>query len=161
MKNNNPIILLYLILGLLTACNPSSTETPLTQIDSPTPFPLLANPYDLDTTSWRLISFVGGKGNLSNLIPETEITIEFDSGEIIGSSGCNTYFASYHTDDRNLFIGHIASTERFCPVPENLMGQETTYIDLLRKSKSHIISNQRLQFLDDRGQTILIFVPSH
>jgi heat shock protein HslJ len=96
---------------------------------------------DLSGTSWRLVDL-----NLDqvSVLPETEITLDIDNGQISGSAGCNTYNGTV-TGDEN-----IASAFTVCPLATTRMAcdqatmqQEVTFLDLLAK-----VTNWRYNFGD-------------
>ncbi|WAI01748.1 META domain-containing protein [Methanogenium organophilum] len=112
----------------------------------------------LTGTTWMLTSYNNGNEAVVSVIAGTEITLNLDEdGEIAGSAGCNTYFASYETDGNALSFGMIGSTEMFCEEPEGIMAQETTYLNLLNTAAGYVIERDSLTVQDSSGKTILTF----
>lgn len=84
---------------------------------------------DLHGTSWRLVDL--GEGQ-QPVLPDTEITLLIDDGQISGSAGCNNYTGSLTSDAavlQSFQVGPLATTRKFCPDP--ISTQETTYLTLL------------------------------
>ena len=91
----------------------------------------------LEQDKWSLISY-GAQGNSEQVLAGTEITAEFDSGkgQVSGSGGCNTYFASYEVDGKSLSLSDIAWTEMACLSPQGVMEQEQEVLALLAEARS-------------------------
>lgn len=86
---------------------------------------------DLDGTAWRLVEL----GADQPLLPDSEITLAFDAGQVSGSAGCNAYSAALSTPEelpQSLAVGPIAVTTLLCEEP--IASQEATYLDLLRNA---------------------------
>ncbi len=62
---------------------------------------------------------------------EPEITLSYDSGRLVGSAGCNRYFASVEAGDRpgGLHLGPSGSTRMICP--EAIMAIEQRFLHQL------------------------------
>lgn len=59
----------------------------------------------------------------TGIIDRSNLTVRFGSdGQVSGSGGCNTYFASYTRKGTELSFGPIGATQRACA--EALMNQE-------------------------------------
>jgi heat shock protein HslJ len=110
----------------------------------------------LEGTPWRLDSYVNTQGESVGVMPDTEITAQFEAGEISGSAGCNRYFGSYDVDGDKLTIGPLASTEMYC-YPDEVMDQEMAYLAALGDAASFNVEGDRLDLADSAGQTILVF----
>ena len=74
----------------------------------------------------------------------TEISAFFDSDELSGAAGCNTYFASYRLDGSSISIGPAGSTMAFCSAPEGIMEQEVAYLTLLGSVDNYSIDGNTL-----------------
>jgi heat shock protein HslJ len=114
---------------------------------------------ELANRDWKLQSF-GLVGKEVPLIPETEITLQFDErNEIKGFGGCNLYFATYSAKaDGTLFIEDLAHTERACLIPEGVMNQEKEYINALGNASVFEIEQNRLRLFSEDGKNVLHFV---
>ena len=101
----------------------------------------------LEDMTWVLTSY--GEQNFErSLLPNTEITVEFNSGEktVKGSAGCNSYFGSYEVEGNKPSIpGPIAVTEMACMEPEGVMDQEQEYLTILQNAETYEIEGKKLQ----------------
>ena len=89
---------------------------------------------DLDSTRWRLVDL-----NLDQepVLPETEITLHFDDGQISGFAGCNDYSGTVSSGEyglNSLEVSPIAATQSLCPDP--VSAQENTYLTRLGSAES-------------------------
>lgn len=84
----------------------------------------------LEGTSWSLTAFIEGETPTA-LLANTEITLTFDAGQVSGSAGCNSYFASYTLERGALRFGAVGMTKMYCMTPEGVMDQEARYGDIL------------------------------
>lgn len=110
---------------------------------------------ELDGTRW-LVAYLDG--NL--LVTDTHIRFEFKDGQVSGSAGCNTFFATYTTGERGeLAIGDAARTEMGCPEPKGIMEQEEAFFDALLDVRSYRdLGETHLELLDAEGTArIVIF----
>ena len=116
-----------------------------------------ANAITLENTNWVLESY-GEQGNLQTVLEGTEITAIFDSaeGQLSGSTGCNSYFASYEANGNKLSISAIAHTEMYCDAPEGVMEQEREYLTLLLDAATFQVEDSQLMISSSGGQ-VLIF----
>ena len=96
---------------------------------------------------WVLKEY-GEKGALQPVLEGSEITATFDSteGQLTGSAGCNSYFASYEVATAailqgSITIGTIGNTEMYC---EGLMDQETAFLTLLDEVESLLLKDDQL-----------------
>lgn len=99
----------------------------------------------LTDNKWFLSSY-GEQTNQITLLTGTAITATFDKdkSEIRGSSGCNTYFASYEVKGSKLSIIQIAHTEMGCISPEGVMEQEQDFLALLASAESFKVDDTTL-----------------
>jgi heat shock protein HslJ len=99
----------------------------------------------LEQNKWSL-KFYGEHRNPELILEGTEITATFDKGkgEVSGSSGCNTYSASYEINGNNLFISNLAWTERACLSPAGVMDQEQEFLSLLADAESFQVDDTSL-----------------
>ena len=108
----------------------------------------------LEGTSWVLTSIDGLAP-----IPGSTITAAFDtSGQVAGSSGCNSYSASYLVNGSNLTIRQGTSTLMACDAPR--MEQESKYLAALTATATYSISGDTLTLKDSSGAARLVFAAS-
>lgn len=84
---------------------------------------------DLDGTNWRLVDL---NHDQEPLLPETEITLGFDDGQISGFAGCNDYSSPVTGDEelpQTFLVGPVAATKKICPDP--VSNQEMDYLTRL------------------------------
>ena len=112
----------------------------------------------LQGTSWAVQSYMNNLGAMVAPIPGSIITGVFDaSGDLSGSSGCNTYSASYTADATSISIGTPVGTQLLCSDPPGVMEQESSYLSLLPLASSYVINSNLLTISDVNGRTILIY----
>lgn len=87
----------------------------------------------------------------------TQITADFRDGQVRGSAGCNSYFASYQRTTAELQVGAASSTRIFCNGPEGIMEQEAAYLRLLQSSATYQISEGQLAIYDSSRNCILTY----
>ena len=112
----------------------------------------------LTGVTWSLISFNNGKGAITSVILDTEITALFgEDGSLGGSAGCNGYTASYSTDGDKIAIGMAATTLKMCAVPDGIMEQEAAYLAAIQKAATYRVDTQRLDLFDADGMTMATY----
>lgn len=107
---------------------------------------------NLEDHLWLLTSR-GGQG----VIPGTQITAEFNQGQVTGLAGCNDYFAPYEVSDATLTIGEAGTTRKFCEEPQGTMEQETQYLNLLGSAASYLVETRQMSILDASNQVVLVY----
>ena len=114
--------------------------------------------FDLVDTNWTLVRLDDGSGQLQELLPETEITAVFNTeGRVSGSAGCNSYASLYTIDGDALSITLPAMTRMVCDAPEDIMLQETSFLNSLTAVAAYHIDGNGLQLLDVGGNDVLVF----
>lgn len=124
---------------------------------------------------WILNSFVID-GKDVQIIDKSGISIQFDEADVRGSSGCNTYFASYEMSGEyqwfgkavpdqveeqigtggSISIGAIANTEMACMEPK-IMEQETQFLTTLNEVTEFQATASTLKLFNEAKQITLIF----
>ncbi|HHX65504.1 MAG TPA: META domain-containing protein [Chloroflexi bacterium] len=102
-------------------------------------------------TQWVLTEINGRPA-----LDDPEVTLVFDDSNAGGDAGCNSYGGDYTAEDGTLTFGEIVSTLRLC-VDEEVMAQETAFLDTLRQTEGYRVSGDRLEIIDAAGTTILVF----
>jgi polar amino acid transport system substrate-binding protein len=118
-------------------------------------------------TQWQAQSYYNAAeaGGMASPLGGTQLTAEFTAGTssgngtIAGSSGCNTYRASYTVDGDALSIGEAASTMMFCEQPQGAMDQEAAFLAALQSASSFELETEQLHILNDQGQVVVDFIP--
>lgn len=112
----------------------------------------------LDGTEWVLTTLNG-----SNLVADSNITLNFAEGVLSGFAGCNAYGGGRDsgkyvaTDEGTLTIPQMAVTLQLCQTPEGVMKQEAAYIEALQSAIAYRVMDDRLEIEDAAGRTILVF----
>ena len=147
-------IVFMALIGIgLTACSVVGGENspaPPAQTDQP----IVETISNLEGVTWRLVTYRDGKGNTMAVLPGSEITALFQAGKLNGNAGCNSYFADYTVEGDRLTIGEVGSTMMYC---NDFMDQESDYLAAIRQVATFKIADNRLQLVDESGQTILIY----
>ncbi|MFC2008960.1 META domain-containing protein [Chloroflexota bacterium] len=108
----------------------------------------------LEDSSWALEAF-GQPGNLTPAIAGKEPTIDFDSDELSGSAGCNSYFGSYTSDKYGaLEVSQLGNTEMACMEP-GVMQQEQFFLDALRLAESYRVVKGKLRVVGGGNLLVL------
>ena len=68
----------------------------------------------LEETVWEVTGINNGHGGVVSNALTNQAYLQFSEGKLQGSSGCNTLFANYQTDESKLSIGSLGSTRKFC-----------------------------------------------
>ena len=104
-----------------------------------------------------MVSYVSQKGNQTNVLPGTQVTIEFVGSQVSGNAGCNDYSASFNLDGDRISFYNAGITKKFCTTPDGIMAQETEYLGALQSVTTYRIVDDRLQMFDIKGQTVVIY----
>ena len=111
----------------------------------------------LKNTSWELVAY-GEPGNLTTPISGKEPTLEFDTTDLGGNTGCNSYFGDYTSDtDGSLEVSSLSSTMMLCMGP-GIMQQEHDYLEALRDADWYEIVGDELHL--SGPDAILVFEES-
>ncbi|MBA3869842.1 MAG: META domain-containing protein [Anaerolineae bacterium] len=102
----------------------------------------------LTQSNWVLATYGTAEAPLS-VLPEAPINLVFTQDGISGSSGCNTYFGQFKYDIHVLSFSGVGSTEKACA--ENVMTQETAYLNALKTATSYEIDNGVLKITYQDG----------
>ncbi|MEA2024097.1 MAG: META domain-containing protein [Actinomycetota bacterium] len=115
---------------------------------------------DLAGTSWDLIAYNNGTGGFESAWGDEPVTAAFaDDGTLSGSAGCNNYNASWATEDGSIEIGPAASTRMMC-VDEQIMTQESRYLELLGLAATYRVDAGTLDMFDADGTRVLQYLVS-
>jgi len=136
-----------ILLLSLAGCSPSGTLSANSTGDGP-PQDIINDP--LDGSSWTLDSF-----RKSRLIEGTSFTLIFDSGQVQGNAGCNSFFGSYTEDKNRIAFSDLGMTEMACMAPEGLMDQEQALLALLGNAETFELSDGRLILSIANGETLV------
>jgi heat shock protein HslJ len=154
---------------LLAACgddsgsgdNAATTAPPATAAattGAPTTVPEITVPPvldPLDGTRWTLdmtqkIDVEGADSVVSS--------INFASGQVSGSGGCNGFGGSYTVDGAALTFGPLVSTQIACDGPKGLV--EAVVMERLGQVAGFSVTAEELLLTDASGETLLRYVPA-
>ncbi len=105
---------------------------------------------------WQLETYRSPEGDTVEVLEGSRITADFDSGELNGSAGCNSYFGRYGVNNMEIGITEVGSTLMAC-ADEALMQQETAYLNVLREVASYRVQEDQLELLNADDEVILTF----
>ena len=100
----------------------------------------------------------------STPIEGTFVWLKLDGDTYSGLDGCNTFGGRSEDGtpvagaDGSFTAPSTWSTQMLCPVPGGIMEQADRYLGLLRQGKSFRVADDRMEILDGRDDTRLIFV---
>ncbi len=104
----------------------------------------------LTNTYFKALSLNGAKAEVF----EKEAYIRFDTKDAItGYLGCNSFFGSFTTQDKNISFENVGSTKMMCPN----MKTEDAFVNALQNTKTYEIKGETLNFFDEKGQKISTF----
>ena len=131
-------LLLVLAAGLLAGCGVTAVPT--------------ASLPTLEGTKW-VLTFLNG----NDPVPGSTIELDFYSENYLqGEAGCNSYGADYTAGGGQFQIPELNRTQSVCDAPE-IMQQEAAYFEALTKVAAYRATEERLEFDDALGRTILVF----
>jgi heat shock protein HslJ len=114
------------------------------------------NDKPLEGTLWELDSYMNSAGNLVTVLPDTEVTAQFENGQVKGSGGCNNYWGDYTVNGDAITIGLITKNQMYC-FPDEINGQEEDYLAALQSATGYDISGSNLKMTNAGGDVVLIF----
>ena len=116
-----------------------------------------AVPTTLSDSSWHLTGLTNASEAVVSVVADTVISAMFNAdGTLAGSSGCNTYRATWATDADHIEIGPPIGTKKLCEA-EGVMEQEARYLEVLGVVKTYQIDASALVLFDDEGARQLAF----
>jgi heat shock protein HslJ len=112
-------------------------------------------------SNWQVRSYYNPavSGGMASPLGGTQLTAEFAGAKVAGSSGCNTYSASYTVDGSSLTIGAVSSTRMACAEPPGAMEQEAAFLAALQSASSFKLGTGVLQILNGQGQVAVDLIP--
>ena len=125
--------------------------------------PLLSATDSISTGRWSLTTLVEPHrtdyttvhSRTSDVVPGTEVTIDFSEYGVSGSAGCNSYGAPLSVQNSSMTIGAVTVTRAWCDDPERLMDQEQRYLDILTHVTHFHIHGNRLALLTNEDKALL------
>jgi heat shock protein HslJ len=130
----------------------------LTNIDSPTSETVLTMLDPLELTIWQLVSYQTAEGATVEAFSDAPATLQFQAGEVFGTTGCNRFSGRYTREGDRLTIAEGATTLMGC-FPEALALQETAILNNLSQVASYLQTGNQLQLLNREGTALLTLSP--
>jgi PKD repeat protein len=89
----------------------------------------------------------GGSWHLTTVLPGTDITAQFNRGQVSGSSGCNNYSGTYTAQESSitsgsLVISALSGGQRQCA--DDVMALEARYLEALQSATQYSIQGDTL-----------------
>ncbi len=107
-------------------------------------------------SSWTATGINNGKGGVVAQAGTEKVTAEFgDDGQLSGSSGCNTYTATYSTTGDQMTLGPVASTRMACVGDAGQIEQD--FYAALENVATYQIDGNSLTLRDESGATQVAF----
>ena len=111
-----------------------------------------SEPLGLTGNHWIANGVNNGRGGAQSIVIGNEITAVFgEDGSLSGSAGCNNYSGTYEFDGKNMSIGPLAATQKFCEQPEGTMDQESEYLSALQTVATWSIDGDVLDLRTSEG----------
>jgi heat shock protein HslJ len=126
---------------------------------APAPVAGAGQPVALVGPEWRLVSYQGAPGQVSD-VSANEITIRFGAdGSVSGSGGCNGYGGTYTVGPNEaLTLSQVIATLRAC-AGENTMAWEGRYFAALQTVSAYKLDGAQVQLVFAGGTGLLTFAP--
>ncbi len=104
----------------------------------------------LPGTKWTVTGYNNGKQAVTSSAVDSTLTIEFGTdGTIAGTGGVNRYNGSFKATAKAIEIGELATT--MMAGPDELMAQETAFLEALKNSESWSVIRGNLEMRDASG----------
>lgn len=129
----------------------SKDELTLTDADKTVVAAYQAQSQDLAGSSWVAIAYNNGKQAVTSVQAGTTITAEFGKdGALAGNAGCNDYNGTYTATGRQIAIGPLATTRKYCD-PASVMDQEAQYLAAMGTAATYKIEGTVLELRTQEG----------
>jgi len=115
-------------------------------------------PHLLEQSVWQLVSYRDAHGYTVSAWGEQPATMQFQAGQVTGTTGCNRFFSAFTLSGNALAIAPGGSTLMAC-FPEALAQQETAMLAGLGAVASYDWTGDELRLLDSTGDIVLTLVP--
>ncbi|RLA18884.1 MAG: hypothetical protein DRQ62_12765 [Gammaproteobacteria bacterium] len=108
----------------------------------------------LEQTIWQVTGINNGTGGVVSSAHTEKAQMQFIDGKLQGTSGCNTFNASYQIEGSDLTIGPVGITRMLC-AEKDLMVQEQQLLQALKKIKRYEIGNNQLRLVNAKGSLMV------
>ena len=104
----------------------------------------------------RVNSWYTMYAQVTELVPETDLTVSFEEDSLSGHGECRSYEASLGIDGLRIEVNDVLVTARTCDDPEGLVEQEARFADVLKRATFFRIYGERL-FVQTEDYEALLF----
>ena len=108
----------------------------------------------LEGVKWEVTGFNNGRQAVVSAVLGTRLTLSFKDGTLSGSSGCNTFRASYKAEENRIVVGPVAATRKICS-GKGVMEQERQFLAALETAVKWDISRGMLDMHRADGERVL------
>ncbi|MEM6434258.1 MAG: META domain-containing protein [Cyanobacteria bacterium P01_D01_bin.115] len=136
------------IAGLLGGALSAIAESSSSAIEASAPIEETLMPHPLEQL-WQFVSYQAADGTILEVVGDRPATLEFQTGRLSGSTGCNRFFSDYELTGDRLVINSGSTTLIGCP--EALAQQEAAILSGLPQITTYIQSANQLILLDEAG----------
>ena len=111
-------------------------------------------------TRWRVtLLWDSEEEDVEPVLPDSTLTTAFDrTGRVNGSSGCNSYSASYLVSGSQLTMTPPTGTSMICDTPAGIMAQEAAFLALLPTVGGYTIEGESLYLENASGEIVMELV---
>ncbi|MGD8474294.1 MAG: META domain-containing protein, partial [Anaerolineae bacterium] len=111
-------------------------------------------------TRWQVtLLWDSEEEDVEPVLPDSTLTAAFDrTGKVNGSSGCNSYSASYLVSGSQLTMTPPTGTSMICNTPAGIMEQEAAFLALLPTVGGYTIEGESLYLKDASGEVVMELV---
>jgi heat shock protein HslJ len=107
--------------------------------------------------SWQVTGLLEGDALVSPILG-TDLTATFGSdGSLTGSAGCNSYHATYTSDEGAIEVQAPAGTKKACAEPAGVMEQEAAYLSALPTAVGYHVDGTVLELLSADGKRLVTY----
>jgi heat shock protein HslJ len=111
-------------------------------------------------TTWRVLYYNNGKQDVVSVMAQTKLTATFARSDVSGFAGCNDYRGAFKTNPRQISIGALSSTKKYCGDPPGVMEQESKYLAALESAATYDSYGHTLEFRTSSGALAVILLRS-
>ncbi|RZM82625.1 META domain-containing protein [Leptolyngbya iicbica] len=115
-------------------------------------------PHPLEQQVWQLVSYRDATGETVMAWVDSAATMQFEAGQVTGTTGCNRFFSAYTLAGSELAIAPGGSTLMAC-FPEALAQQESAILAGMATVASYEVVADELRLLDSAGDVVFTLAP--
>ena len=113
----------------------------------------------MEDSVWRATGINNGRGGVVSRATTSRATALFANGEVSGTTGCNSFTASYEIiKGQQITIGPAMTTRKHCAEPDGIMEQEQQYLQALARTRTYTLETDRLELRDEKGSLQVRYV---